>query len=123
VAAVKKENEQVQEVVQGLLEVIKGSQLSMHPGSFQLAHFSLEHETEDLIDFSKETEDQFNFIKPSDKLSFRFRVEQIEGLYKDMKRNAFNEYLEFQTALHLILLENRRDPVPSIWRAGIRSRT
>lgn len=88
----------------------------MHPGSFQLPHFSLENETEDLQDFTKETEDQLTFIKPTDKLSFRFKIDQIENLYKKMKKNSFNEYLEFQTALHLVLLRIKEIYCPLFWR-------
>lgn len=57
-----------------------------------------------------------NTTVPSDSLAKRFKIEDIEHFYKDMRYYSFEEYLDGQTFIHLVVLALKENRAPNAWR-------
>jgi hypothetical protein len=53
---------------------------------------------------------------PTTTLARRFKVTDLEQLYREMRYYSFEEYLDGQTFIHLIVLSMKENRVPNAWR-------
>lgn len=113
VIAVEKENEQAQEIIRNLKEHI----ISKSP---YLDHFRFKVDTLELIN-EVNTIEFYSQIevphRPSlDMLQSRFSVENLRNIYNEFRFYSYEEYLDSQTLIHLIVLNFKRGRIPTSWR-------
>ena len=115
--AVQIENEVAQEVASKLRTYVEEKILKADQSNFVIDYLDLSDRIE-LIQFQSETalsKIQANEI-PMDLLSTRFKINDLESLYKDILYYSFDQYLDGQTFIHLIVLNLKENRVPIAMR-------
>jgi hypothetical protein len=118
VASVQKENSHVQRLAKQLQDVINGDELILDHGSFSLPELNLYADIDEIVDFKEQIDLPMtvDVKRPEDRRDYRFKINWLEFLFSQMAKSAFNEYIEINSFLHILLVAVRDHMTPEVWR-------